>query len=73
MQHPTPFVALNKAIAAAYAVSPQAALDALLQIKGLDSYYLYHTALGEVYFDCGRKQEACAFFQKALRPYQLRG
>jgi RNA polymerase sigma-70 factor (ECF subfamily) len=65
-QHPTPFVALNKAIAAAYAVSPQAALDALLQIKRLDSYYLYHTALGEVYFDCGRKQEACAFFQKAL-------
>jgi RNA polymerase sigma factor (sigma-70 family) len=65
-QDPTPIIALNKAIAASYAVDKQTALEQLLQIKGLEKYYLYHTALGELYFEWGRKEEACAYYQKAL-------
>jgi RNA polymerase sigma factor (sigma-70 family) len=64
-QHPTPIIALNKAIAASYAVDKQTALDQLLQIKGLEKYYLYHTAIGEVYFEWGRKKEACSYYQRA--------
>lgn len=66
-EHPTPFVLLNKAIAASYATSKQAALDQLQQVKGLDNYYLYHTALGEVYFDLHRKKEAKQCYQQALK------
>lgn len=65
-EHPTPFVALNKAIAASYAVSREAALAELQNIKGLDNYYLYHTALGEIYFDLDRRNDAKHYYQKAL-------
>lgn len=65
-QRPTPFVALNKAIAAMYAVTPAVALEALLQIQGLENYYLYQAALGEVHFEDGQKAEACCFYKKAL-------
>lgn len=65
-QHPTPFVALNKAIAASYASSKEAALIELQQIKGLENYYLYHTAIGEIYFDLHLKKDAKYYYQKAL-------
>lgn len=66
-QRPTPFIALNKAIAAGYAVSPDAALNELEQIKGLDNYHLYYTALGEVHFERGKATEAWHYYQKALQ------
>ncbi|MEJ7677372.1 MAG: sigma-70 family RNA polymerase sigma factor [Segetibacter sp.] len=65
-KHPTPFVALNKAIAASYAVSKEAALKELHQIKGLENYYLYHTAIGEIYFDLRCMKDARHYYQKAL-------
>lgn len=65
-EHPTPFIALNKAIAAAYAISKEAALAELQQIKGLENYYLYHTAIGEIYFDLHRRQDAQHYYRKAL-------
>jgi RNA polymerase sigma-70 factor (ECF subfamily) len=66
-QNPTPFIALNKAIAASYAVNKQAALEELQQIKGLQNYYLYHTAIGEIYYDLNRKEDAKYYYEKALR------
>ena len=63
---PGPVVALNKAIAAAYAISPQAALEQLLSIEGLENYYLYHTSLGEIYFELGRFAEAKASYGRAM-------
>ena len=51
---PTPFIALNKAIAGSYAIDPQRGLRALLQIKRLQDYYIYHTAMGDVQLACGR-------------------
>jgi RNA polymerase sigma-70 factor (ECF subfamily) len=63
---PTAFILLNKAIAASYAVSKEAALQELEAIKGLEKYYLYHTAVGEVYFELQRFRIAKQHFQKAL-------
>jgi RNA polymerase sigma factor (sigma-70 family) len=64
--HPAPIVALNKAIASAYAIGKQNALSQLLQIKGLENYYLYHTSIGEIYFELHQKRKAKEFYEKAL-------
>ena len=62
---PSPFVALNKTIASAYAVSPEFALNELKTISGLENYYLYYATAGELYLETGLKQEAREHFQKA--------
>jgi RNA polymerase sigma factor (sigma-70 family) len=63
---PIPIVALNKAIASAYAISKENALHQLLQIKGLENYYLYHTSIGEIYYELHDKTRAKKFYEKAL-------
>ncbi|HLL42070.1 MAG TPA: sigma-70 family RNA polymerase sigma factor [Segetibacter sp.] len=65
-ERPTPIVLLNKAIAASYAVGKEVALEELQQIKGLQNYYLYHTAIGEIYFDLRCNKDAIHYYQKAL-------
>jgi RNA polymerase sigma-70 factor (ECF subfamily) len=65
-QHPSPVIALNKAIAAMYAKDPGASLIELLEIKGLDNYYLYHTALGEIHLALACAAEAKKHFQRAM-------
>lgn len=62
---PGPVVAMNKAIASAYAISRENALKELLQIKGLEQYYLYYASAGEMYYELNKKQEAKKFFEKA--------
>jgi RNA polymerase sigma-70 factor (ECF subfamily) len=64
---PGPVVAMNKAIAAAYAFGSREALEELLQIRGLEQYYLYHTSLGEMFANIKQFQEARISFEKALR------
>jgi len=63
---PAPVVALNKAIASAYATSKENALEQLLKIKGLENYYLYHTSVGELYFELQNKKMAKKFYETAL-------
>ena len=63
---PSPIVALNKAIASAYAINREHALAELHQIKGLENYYLYYTSIGEMYLELALKQEARENFEKAL-------
>jgi RNA polymerase sigma-70 factor (ECF subfamily) len=63
---PAPIVALHKAIASAYATSREFALEQLLQIKGLEDYYLYHTSIGEIYFELQNKKMAKKFYKTAL-------
>ena len=65
-QHCTAFVLLNKAIAASYAIGPETALKELEAIKGLENYYLYHTALGEMYVEMHQLSIARQYYQKAL-------
>ncbi|HEY2721504.1 MAG TPA: sigma-70 family RNA polymerase sigma factor [Chitinophagaceae bacterium] len=63
---PVPIIALNKAIASAYATSKENALDQLLKIKGLENYYLYHTSVGEIYFELDNRKMAKKFYEIAL-------
>jgi RNA polymerase sigma-70 factor (ECF subfamily) len=65
-QRSTAFVLLNKAIAAAYAISKEEALKELDQIKGLEDYHLYHTALGEIHFELQQPAIAREHYQRAL-------
>jgi RNA polymerase sigma-70 factor (ECF subfamily) len=65
--HPGPVVAFNKAIASAYAVSREAALPQLLAIKELEENHLYHTAIGEMYFELAQKDQAKERYEQALR------
>jgi RNA polymerase sigma factor (sigma-70 family) len=63
---PNPVVAMNKAIASAYAINKQNALYELRQIKGLEHHHLYYASIGEIYFDLENKT-AKKFFEKALK------
>ena len=63
---PNPVVAMNKAIASAYAISRQKALEDLQQIKGLENHYLYYASIGEMYFELHDKENARYYFEKAL-------
>ena len=64
---PNPVIAMNKAIASAYAVSRQKALEELQQIKGLEQHHLYYASIGEMYFDLEQKGNAKTFFEKAFQ------
>lgn len=64
---PNPIVALNKAIAAAYACDKQTALSQLLAINELQQYYLYHTSVAEIYYELDNKAAAKAYYEKALQ------
>lgn len=63
---PGPVVKLNKAIAAAYAINPNEALVQLQNIDGLEQFYLYHTAVGEMYYLLQQNEAALHSYQKAL-------
>ncbi len=63
--HPTPVVALNKAIASSYAVSADVALKELQKIRGMERNCFYHASLGEVCLDLGRRDEARNHFSAA--------
>lgn len=64
---PNPVVAMNKAIASAYAISKQQALEELQCIKGLEQHHLYYASIGEMYFDLQQKGNAKSCFEKAFR------
>jgi len=63
---PNPVVAMNKAIASAYAISKQNALTELQNIKGLEDHHLYNASIGEMYYDMEEKENAKKYFEKAL-------
>jgi RNA polymerase sigma-70 factor (ECF subfamily) len=63
---PNPVVAMNKAIASAYSINKQKALEELQQIKGLEQHYLYYASIGEMYFEMENKVAAKTYFEKAI-------
>ena len=66
MQQPTSIVAMNKAIASAYANDRNDALNQLQKIAGLEDYYIYHTSIGEIYFELHNYTLAKKSYEKAL-------
>jgi RNA polymerase sigma factor (sigma-70 family) len=64
---PNPVVAMNKAIASAYAINKQKALEELHQIKGLEKHHIYYASIGEMYFELNEKILAKNYFEKASR------
>jgi RNA polymerase sigma factor (sigma-70 family) len=63
---PGPIVAMNKAIASAYAISREKGLQELMQIRGLENYYLWYATAGELYLDNNNLTKAREAFAKAL-------
>jgi RNA polymerase sigma-70 factor (ECF subfamily) len=63
---PSPFLALNRAIALGYHEGPAAGIEALLKIEGMDQHYLYHAALGDFYRKTGDEAQAQTCYTLAL-------
>jgi RNA polymerase sigma-70 factor (ECF subfamily) len=66
---PSPVVLLNRAIAIKELEGPQAAIDVIRKIPGIDylqNYYLLHAILGELLAQTGKKEKAISHYEKAL-------
>jgi RNA polymerase sigma factor (sigma-70 family) len=67
--HPSPIVALNRAVAVAQSEGPERGLEAIRAIADRDclaAYPFYPAALGELELRCGRPATARQHFQAAL-------
>ncbi|KIC94111.1 RNA polymerase sigma factor [Flavihumibacter solisilvae] len=62
---PNPVVAMNRAIASAYAIGIGYAIGELHRITGLEGHYLYHASLGELYIELSEFEKAHGYFEKA--------
>ncbi len=66
----SPVVALNRAVALAELRGPQAgieAVNAIPDLKSLESYYLFHAVMGDFELQLNRLPIAAAHFQRALQ------
>jgi predicted RNA polymerase sigma factor len=71
----SPVVALNRAIVIANISGPQAGLDAISAIDGLDkleSYYLLYAALGDFEERLNHREAAAGHFRKAMELAELK-
>ena len=64
-QSPSPVVELNRAVAVAMADGPDAGLELIDAIEGLDRYYLLHSARADLLRRLGRRDEATAAYERA--------
>jgi RNA polymerase sigma-70 factor (ECF subfamily) len=62
---PSPVVELNRAVAVAMADGPEAGLELVDAIAGLDRYYLLHAARADFLRQLGRSEEARAAYERA--------
>ncbi len=66
---PSPISELNRAVAVMRVHGADEALKAVIEIprkKKLETYYLYHSLVGEIYSQLGRRAEANAEFETAI-------
>jgi len=61
-----PVVELNRCVVIGEIDGPEAAIDELLQMKGLEANCYYNTALAEMYLRANHKPEAQKLFETAL-------
>jgi RNA polymerase sigma-70 factor (ECF subfamily) len=67
--HPSPIHELNRAIAVAQVSGPEAGINAIQEMKELESlegYHLLHATLGELYRRAGRPEQARRCFERAI-------
>jgi RNA polymerase sigma-70 factor (ECF subfamily) len=62
--NPSPVVELNRAVAVAMAEGPEAGLELLDRLEGLDGYYLYHSTRADLLSRLGRP--AAQEYERAL-------
>ncbi len=62
----SPVVSLNKAVAVAMVWGPDAGLDAVERVSGLDEYHLLHAARADLLRRLERHAEAAAAYRRAL-------
>jgi RNA polymerase sigma factor (sigma-70 family) len=68
--HPSPVIALNRAVAIAHVHGPQAGLDAVAAIPQrelLESHYLLHAVSGELHWRLNDHRAAAESFRRALK------
>jgi RNA polymerase sigma-70 factor (ECF subfamily) len=64
--HPSPVVALNRAVAVSFADGPAAALPLVDALAGdLDGYHLWHATRADLFRRLGRREEAIAAYHRA--------
>ena len=64
--HPSPVVALNRAVAVSFADGPAAALPLVDVLAGdLDGYHLWHATRADLFRRLGRREEAIAAYHRA--------
>ena len=63
---PSPVVELNRAVAIAMAEGPQAGLDAIEAVDGLDAYVHLHAARADLLRRLGRTPEAVTAYRRAI-------
>lgn len=71
---PSPIVALNRAVAVAHLHGPQAglkAVDEIPQRERLESHYLLHAVVGELYWRLKDDRAAATSFRRALQLAQV--
>jgi RNA polymerase sigma-70 factor, ECF subfamily len=64
--HPTPVVALNRAVAVAMSAGYEEGLALIDLIEGLDRYHLFHSARADLLRRLERTREAHAAYERAL-------
>ena len=63
---PSPVIALNRAVAVAMSEGPEAGLELMDSIDGLEGYHLRHAARADLLRRLGRSSEAAAAYRRAL-------
>jgi RNA polymerase sigma-70 factor (ECF subfamily) len=64
--HPSPVVALNRAVAVSFADGPAAAVPLVDALEAdLDGYHLWHAARADLFRRLGRREEAIAAYHRA--------
>lgn len=63
---PSPVIALNQAAAVAMAYGPEAGLERMAELPGLENYYLLHAARADLLRRLGRQGEAAPQYRRAI-------
>lgn len=62
----SPYILMNKYIALSYHKNPETAIELMLTLKELESYYLYNSSLSQLYSRTGNINKAIEYIEKAI-------